>query len=786
MGRSHGTAFPVRSRHLALLVLLVAALCAAALAPRAAADSTVTVNTTNAASPMGDGLCSLVEAINYANGSAEPDCARGTASGTTTINIQASATKYSIPSVLAITRNTIINGAGAASTIIDGGGATQLFSIAAGAHATISGVTISGGNPGDSQAGCTGSGSTRSCPAENGLDGGGIANAGTLTLTSSVVTGNATAAGALPLSPAIPCQPDCPRTPGSTAGSGGNGGGIYNAPDATLTIANSSISANATGAGGSGTDGFSGSGTLAGTGEDGGSGGFGGSGGGIFNDSGATLTIANTVLAGNATGAGGNAGSGSGPVIIPSDGGNAGSPSAGGYGGAIFNLGTLTVTGSTLSGNATGVGGNGATGGETFDPPDANGAYSASAGGGFGGALFNDSSPATTTTLTDDTFVANKTGAGGTGGASNGPGGDGGAVEQYLGGPVLVTFDTIADNTAAGSGGGLFAGSGAIVEANSIVTSNIGTPGANCNAGVADHGGDVVFGQTSCPGTVGDPKLGLLAANGGPTATMALESGSAAVDVVPINACAPAVDQRGVARPQGSACDAGAYELAPPAIASAIARGASTSTGAVIASITPNLKDTSVTVRYGTTTAYGSTTTAQDIGTGPAAFATVLRGLHPRTTYHVQVIASNGDGTVASADIAFRTMAPLAAALSSTQASGDQLKLTIACGGGNPGQVCAGRAKLASHVTMRGGSAVAVAAASGKKTRPELNRTTKVETIGSASYAAARGRSTTVRIRLNSTGRKLLEQFSTLPATLTVTGTTRLSKTVTLTGTGVR
>jgi hypothetical protein len=52
--------------------------------------------------------------------------------------------------------------------------------------------------------------------------------------------------------------------------------------------------------------------------------------------------------------------------------------------------------------------------------------------------------------------------------------------------------------------------------------------------------------------------LGPLADNGGPTLTHALLQGSNAIDAA-IGDCPP-TDQRGVARPQGDACDIGAYE----------------------------------------------------------------------------------------------------------------------------------------------------------------------------------------------------------------------------------
>jgi Right handed beta helix region len=59
-----------------------------------------------------------------------------------------------------------------------------------------------------------------------------------------------------------------------------------------------------------------------------------------------------------------------------------------------------------------------------------------------------------------------------------------------------------------------------------------------------------------------NPQLGPLQDNGGPTLTMALASGSPAVDHGDDTSC-PAVDQRGITRPQGPHCDIGAFELVP-------------------------------------------------------------------------------------------------------------------------------------------------------------------------------------------------------------------------------
>ncbi|MCS6882880.1 MAG: choice-of-anchor Q domain-containing protein [Oscillochloridaceae bacterium] len=70
------------------------------------------------------------------------------------------------------------------------------------------------------------------------------------------------------------------------------------------------------------------------------------------------------------------------------------------------------------------------------------------------------------------------------------------------------------------------------------------------------------FQGKSAPGQTGDPQfrnpqLQALADNGGPTRTMAITAASPAFNA---GADCPPTDQRGVARPQGAACDLGAFE----------------------------------------------------------------------------------------------------------------------------------------------------------------------------------------------------------------------------------
>lgn len=68
-------------------------------------------------------------------------------------------------------------------------------------------------------------------------------------------------------------------------------------------------------------------------------------------------------------------------------------------------------------------------------------------------------------------------------------------------------------------------------------------------------------------------------------------------------------------------------------------------------------------------------------------------------------------------------------------------------------------AKFTSHVTTQGSKLVAVAAKARKKPKPKPKppkRVTKVETIASGSYSIPTGKSSTVTLSLNSTGKKLL------------------------------
>lgn len=78
------------------------------------------------------------------------------------------------------------------------------------------------------------------------------------------------------------------------------------------------------------------------------------------------------------------------------------------------------------------------------------------------------------------------------------------------------------------------------------------------------------------------------------------------------------------------------------------------SANAVSGTVEPNGSSTDVSVEYGPTTAYGSTTTPVSVsGSGSRPFNLTLASLTPGTTYHYRIVATNADGTVRTADDTF-------------------------------------------------------------------------------------------------------------------------------------
>lgn len=244
-----------------------------------------------------------------------------------------------------------------------------------------------------------------------------------------------------------------------------------------------------------------------------------GDGGGLYNNG--TLTITNSIFTSNTATAGGAITSNNTLTITNSTFSNNSATDAG----AIMSAAaTLTISGSTFSGN-------------TANPST-----------GSGGALYNFA----TATISNSTFSGNSAGIGG----------------------AIITNEalTIKNSTISGNSALLAGGGGLDIEnqttnlSNTIIANSTGSDcyqdpvfaniGTNTNNLIEDG---------SCPSTMtGDPGLGALASNGGPTQTLALLAYSVAIDAGNNATCTTSpisnLDQRGVTRPNGTVCDMGAYE----------------------------------------------------------------------------------------------------------------------------------------------------------------------------------------------------------------------------------
>jgi hypothetical protein len=161
----------------------------------------------------------------------------------------------------------------------------------------------------------------------------------------------------------------------------------------------------------------------------------------------------------------------------------------------------------------------------------------------------------------------------------------------------LLNSTVVANTTTTLTGAGIGLVAGAVGTAhNSLVAANRTSDGTlvNCEGTFTSQGHNLE--DASLCGFTGagdqrdtDPQLAALANNGGPTDTMAFGTASPAFDRGE-NANCPAGDQRGQIRPQGAACDVGAFELVPPEANTS----AGTSTGADASFTTAPLPDPQV------------------------------------------------------------------------------------------------------------------------------------------------------------------------------------------------
>ena len=319
---------------------------------------------------------------------------------------------------------------------------------------------------------------------------------------------------------------------------------------------------------------------------------------GGINNSG-SLALTRSVVSGNAativdqfqSGAGGILNAGGSVVLTTStvSGNSAGTSAIDNnvVGGVLSQGGSVTLADSTVSGNdASGEVEDSVTGGIVNSAGGTLAVMGSTVSGNSGSALGESSvfggvlNSASNATLTNSTVSGN--------GASD-PGdfvATTGGIGNYGPASLSLTSVTLSGNSASEQNeeflppvGGVGTGFGSTLTVeNSLFAGESGGPNClvNGDGSITDAGYNLDDG-TSCGFTAAtslsntNPMLDPsgLQDNGGPTLTIALQSGSPAIDAIPVgaNGCGTTlrIDQRGVARPQGAGCDIGAFESLPPA-----------------------------------------------------------------------------------------------------------------------------------------------------------------------------------------------------------------------------
>ena len=489
------------------------------------------------------------------------------------ITIPAGTYTLTLGSELTIDKSLTLTGDGADSTIIQAaampGDAThRVFLTTGDGNVVISDVTIQHGvASGDHGGGIyndRGSLNLINCTLNGNKstgNGGGIFNrSGTLLVTSTDISNNRA----------------CHGLGGTCTFS--DGGGVYN-DRGSLNLTNSTLSGNG------GTNGgaiFNLAGTLMVAGSTI-SGNFAAQGGGFYSTRWGTLLVDSTTISGNSAAHGGGIYSTAQSTLVLTNSTVIGH-SVRGKGGGIFDgsgllTGTLIITNSVVSDNSAG------TGGGIYsvegDVSVTSSTVSNNTAGLDGGGIFSRRSDVSVTSSTVSNNIAGLDG----GGVSSGSG-------KFF--QLTIINSTISGNTATREGGAIYTfydfvlRGGILTMINStvsdnssgIINDNDGGEVKLANTIIVNSNGDDCSGDEtftslghnldsdgSCGlNATGDlsntnPKLGPLADNGGPTKTHGLLPGSPAIDRIPPQSCIVTTDQRGVARPQGAACDIGAYEF---------------------------------------------------------------------------------------------------------------------------------------------------------------------------------------------------------------------------------
>ncbi len=406
----------------------------------------------------------------------------------------------------------VFTGPGANLLTLDGGNRMRIFSIGDNANVIISGVLIT-------------KGLSSSVTPENFSGGGGIGTSpgSTVIINDSVIKNNVSShqgAGIVNSGIMVLNNTTVSNNIGTTSA---YGGGIFNAPNATLTVNNSIINNNSAGTS---------------------------PGGGIFNANNASVNITNSQLTGNVSEQGNGIYQESGTLVINSSNisGNTSNGFSSTSGGGIYLFGgTANINNSNISGNTSAFGGgillrSGATAAVNSSTISGNSAFR-----GNGGGIISDG----TVTIINSTVSGNT--AKDDGSFSNGIGGG-----IFNRGTFTLISSTVCANVADASAGGLSNAAGTFNIRSTIIGDNVSSINtASDFAGILTSQGYNLI--ESVGGTINgaatgniigrDPQLLPLRNNGGTLNTVALQPGSPAIDAADSSDFTSA-DQRGVPRPQ--------------------------------------------------------------------------------------------------------------------------------------------------------------------------------------------------------------------------------------------
>lgn len=344
----------------------------------------------------------------------------------------------------------------------------------------------------------------------------------------------------------------------------GSGGGIACFDESTLTLHNSTVSGNSAASSGGGIASNGSTVTLENSKVLDNAAGL--RGGGI-NKFGQILTLMNTTVSNNTALRGGGISSDEGAFTLLQStvSGNLAKSTGGGI---YSDDGDGSLTGSTVAGNSAHFCGGGIftwDGSLSVDSSTVSGNSTDNDGGGLCISEYSD------VALTNCTFSGN---------VASGAGG--GIATGSMDSNLMVTQCTITGNVAATRGGGIDSSYGGSIElTRNLISGNtapVGSEVYNERGGAKITSGKYnLFGLNGKAGIKGFTRklrdivppagvmlsdiLAPLGDNTGPTMTHALVPGSPAIDAAGSNCPPPAVDQRGVSRPQQAACDIGAFEF---------------------------------------------------------------------------------------------------------------------------------------------------------------------------------------------------------------------------------